>query len=86
MNWFIRYLICVCASFAAFYISGFGSLMDGISDSLAVSIMVRASLFLAGIVLLIWEGYLMFTKKNKELSERIGELETEITKLKENKD
>ena len=86
MNWFIRYLICFCAAFAAFYISGFGSLMNGISDSLAVSIIVRASLFLAGIGLLIWEGYLLFTKKNKELTDKLSELEEEIKNLKENKE
>ena len=85
MNWFIRYLICFCAAFAALYISGFGSLMGGISDSLAVSIMVRASLFPSGLALMIWEGYLLFSKKNKALSDKVSELEDKIAKLKESK-
>ena len=86
MNGFIRYLICFCAAFAAFYLSGFGSLMGGLSDSLAVSILVRASLVLGGIGFLIWHGYAFFTKKNAELSSRIMILEEEIARLKDNKE
>ncbi len=85
MNGFIRFLICFCAAFASFYLSGFGALTEGISDSLAVSIIVRASLVLAGIGFLIWNGYVFFSKKNRELSEKIEELEKEISRLKDNK-
>ena len=86
MKGFVRFLICCCASIAAVYLSGYGNLTDGISDSLAASTLIGASLILSAIVFLLWEGYLMFSRKNSELEKRISELEKEIARLKENKE
>jgi len=83
MKSFVRFLICCCASIAAIYISGFANLTDGISDSLAGSTLIGASLILAAIVFMLWEGYIRFNRKNSELSNKIQELEEEIAKLKE---
>jgi len=83
MKSFVRFLICCCASIAAIYISGFANLTDGISDSLAGSTLIGASLILAAIVFMLWEGYIRFNRKNIERSNKIQGHEEKSAKLKE---
>ena len=68
MKGFVRFLICCCAAIAAIYISGFGNITDGISDTLAGSTLIGASLILAAIVFMLWEGYIRFSSRLKLLS------------------
>ncbi len=79
----LRILLCIVASFAALYLTGFGWLMSDMTNgSRIVWLFLGASLLFATIFDLLWEMYLHNKQENQELSERIDELETEIRRLK----
>ena len=70
-----RFLVCCIVSFAVVYLSGYGNLMNDVSESLAITAFCGASIVLAIVIYLIWEMYLSFKAKIIELSKRIDELE-----------
>ncbi|MBQ9151210.1 MAG: hypothetical protein IJX72_03080 [Clostridia bacterium] len=79
----LRILLCIVASFAALYLTGFGWLMaDMTNGSHIVWLFLGTSLLLATVFTLLWELYLHNKQENRELSERIDELEAEIRRLK----
>ena len=79
----LRILLCVVASFAALYLTGFGWLMSDMTNgSRIVWLFLGASLLFATIFVLLWELYLHGKQENQELSERVDELEAEIRRLK----
>ncbi len=79
----LRILLCIVASFAALYLTGFGWLMSEMeNESQIVWLFLGASLLLATVFVLLWELYLHNKQENQELSERIDELEAEIRRLK----
>ena len=71
----LRILICYFVSFIAVYLSGYGNLMNDISESLAVITFFGAVFVLSIIFVLIWEMYLGFRNKISNLTKRIEELE-----------
>lgn len=71
----IRILLCILISFAIVYVSGYGNLMNDISESLATTTFIGAVIVLAVLVTLILEMYLSFKSKIHELTKRIDELE-----------
>ena len=71
----IRILLCVLISFITVYLSGYGNLMNDISESLAVTTFIGAVVVLAILFSLLLEMYLCFKSKIKELTKRIDELE-----------
>ena len=84
MKRLVRILLCIIASFAALYLTGFGWLMaDMPNGSRIVWLFLGASLLLATVFTLLWELYLHSKRENQNLSERIDELETEIRRLKQ---
>ena len=79
----LRILLCIVASFAALYLTGFGWLMSDIANgSRIVWLFLGTSLLFAAIFVLLWELYLHGKQKTRELSERVDELEAEIRRLK----
>ena len=70
-----RFLICCIVSFAAIYLSGYGNLMNNLTDSLVVTTFCGATIVLAIVLFLILEIYLSNKRKINELSRRIDELE-----------
>ena len=84
MKRLLRVLLCLVASFAGLYLTGFGWLMSDITnESRIVWLFLGTSLLLATIFVLLWELYLHNKQENRELSERIDELEAEIRRLKQ---
>ena len=71
----IRFFICFFVSFVAVYLSGYGYLMNDISDSLAATVLLGASSVLSIFAFLLLETYLTFKTKIIQLSKRIDELE-----------
>ncbi len=71
----LRFLICVFLSFAIVYFSGYGNLMNDISESLAITSFIGAVIVLSAIIILLLEMFLYFKNKINELSKRIDELE-----------
>ena len=71
----LRILICCLVSFVAVYFSGYGNLMDDVSESLAVTTFVGAALILSMVFILLLECYLNLKNKISTLSKRIDELE-----------
>lgn len=71
----IRILLCVLISFITVYLSGYGNLMNDISESLAVTTFIGAVVVLAILFSLLLEMYLCFKNKINELTKRIDELE-----------
>ena len=67
----LRVLICCFVSFIAVYLSGYGNLMNDISESLVVTTFLGAVFVLSIVFILIWEMYL----KIIDLTKRIEELE-----------
>ena len=70
-----RFFVCVVISFAVVYLSGYGNLMNDISESLAVTTFCGGGIVLSVIVFLIWEIYLSNKNKINEMTQRIEELE-----------
>ena len=80
----LRILLCIVASFAVLYLTGFGWLMDDMTNgSRIVWLFLGTSLLVATVFVLLWELYLYSKRENSELTERIDELETEIRRLKQ---
>lgn len=83
MKRLLRILLCLVASFAGLYLTGFGWLMDDMTNgSRIVWLFLGTSLLFATIFVLLWEQYLHSKQENQELSERIDELEAEIRRFK----
>lgn len=79
----LRILLCIVASFALLYLTGFGWLMSDMeNESQIVWLFLGTSLLFAAIFVLLWELYLHGKQKNRELSERVDELEAEIRRFK----
>ena len=80
----LRILLCIVASFALLYLTGFGWLMSHMeNESQIVWLFLGTSILLATIFVLLWELYLHSKRENSELTERIDELEAEIKQLKQ---
>ncbi len=71
----LRFLLCCAVSFAVVYLSGYGNLMNDLSDSLVAVTLIGAVIVLSILVFLLLEMYLSFKSKIEELSSRIDELE-----------
>ena len=79
----LRILLCIVASFALLYLTGFGWLMSHMeNESQIVWLFLGTSLLLATIFVLLWELYLHGKQETRELSERVDGLEAEIRHLK----
>ena len=79
----LRILLCLVASFAGLYLTGFGWLMSHMeNESQIVWLFLGTSLLLATIFVLLWELSLYSKRETSELTERIDELEAEIRRLK----
>ena len=84
MKRLVRILLCIIASFAALYLTGFCWLMSHMeNESQIVWLFLGTSLLLATIFVLLWELYLYSKRETSELTERIDELEAEIRRLKQ---
>jgi cell division protein FtsB len=84
MKRLLRILLCLVASFAGLYLTGFGWLMSDMeNESQIVWLFLGTSLLFATIFVLLWELYLHSKRENSELTERIDELEAEIRQLKQ---
>ena len=80
----LRILLCIVASFAVLYLTGFGWLMSDMeNESQIVWLFLGTSLLFATIFVLLWELYLHSKRETAELAERIDELEAEIKQLKQ---
>ena len=83
MKRMVRILLCIVASFAGLYLTGFGWLMDDMTNgSRIVWLFLGTSLLFATIFVLLWELYLHSKRENSELTERVDELEAEIRRFK----
>ena len=83
MKRLLRILLCLVASFAGLYLTGFGWLMDDMTNgSRIVWLFLGTSLLFATIFVLLWEQYLHSKQENQELSERVDDLEAEIRRFK----
>lgn len=83
MKRLLRILLCLVASFAGLYLTGFGWLMDDMTNgSRIVWLFLGTSLLFATIFVLLWEMYLHNKQEDRELSERVDELEAEIRRFK----
>ena len=83
MKRMVRILLCIVASFAGLYLTGFGWLMDDMTNgSRIVWLFLGTSLLFATIFVLLWELYLHSKRENSELTERVDELEAEIIRFK----
>ena len=79
----LRILLCIVASFAVLYLTGFGWLMSHMeNESQIVWLFLGTSILFAAIFVLLWELYLHSKQENQELSERVDELEAEIRRFK----
>ena len=84
MKRLLRIVLCLVASFAGLYLTGFGWLMSHMeNESQIVWLFLGTSLLLATIFVLLWELYLYSKRETSELTERIDELEAEIRRLKQ---
>ena len=83
MKRLLRILLCLVASFAGLYLTGFGWLMSDMeNESQIVWLFLGTSLLFATIFVLLWELYLHSKRETAELTERIDELEAEIRRFK----
>ena len=83
MKRLVRIFLCIIASFAALYLTGFGWLMSHMeNESQIVWLFLGTSLLFATIFVLLWELYLHSKRETSELTERIDELEAEIRRFK----
>lgn len=78
MNRFLRFLTCLASSFVAVWISGYGNLMNAISESLAITAFLGAVFVLGLLFFLLWEVRLGYKKEIKRLSSRIEALEESL--------
>ena len=79
----LRILLCIVASFALLYLTGFGWLMSHMeNESRMVWLFLGTSILFATIFVLLWELYLHSKQEAWELSQRVDELEAEIIRLK----
>ena len=79
----LRILLCIVASFALLYLTGFGWLMSHMeNESQIVWLFLGTSILFATIFVLLWELYLHGKQETRELSARVDELEAEIRRLK----
>ena len=78
MKHFIRIIVCTFSSFAAVYISGYGNLMNDISESLAITSFIGAVVILSAIIFLVWELHSANKSRIEQLNKRIEELEKMI--------
>ena len=79
----LRILLCIVASFALLYLTGFGWLMSDMeNESRIVWLFLGTSLLVAAVFVLLWELYLHGKQENLELSQRIDDLEAEVNRLK----
>ena len=78
----LRILICCLVSVIVVYFSGYGNLMDDISESLAVTTFIGAVLVLSMVLILLLECYLNLKNKISMLSKRIDELEEKNSETK----
>ena len=79
----LRILLCIVASFAVLYLTGFGWLMSDMeNESQIVWLFLGTSLLFATIFVLQWELYLHSKRETSELTERVDELEAEIRRFK----
>ena len=74
MKKILRFLICYAVSLIALYISGYGNLVNDISESLAVTSFLLSALIIAVITALIWEIHLNCKNKMQELSNALTSL------------
>ena len=83
MKRLLRILLCLVASFAGLYLTGFGWLMSDMeNESQIVWLFLGTSLLFATIFVLLWELYLHSKRETAELTERVDELEAEIRRFK----
>ena len=71
----LRICICLIVSFIVVLLSGYGNLMNDISETLAFTTFLGAMLVLSIFLVLLWELFLSFQVKINELAKRIEELE-----------
>lgn len=76
----LRFLACALIAFAVVWLSGYGNLMSGISESLSVATFFGAVAVLAALSFVILEMYISFRRKINDLTERIEELESQKDK------
>ncbi len=74
MKRFFRYLIAYAISLILVFLSGYGNLMENISESLAVTSFIGATVILSLIIFVLIEMYI----KTKSLSKRIKEIESKL--------
>ena len=74
MKRFFRYLIAYAISLILVFLSGYGNLMENISESLAVTSFIGATVILSLIIFILIEMYI----KTKSLSKRIKEIESKL--------
>ncbi len=72
----LRFLACALIAFAVVWLSGYGNLMNDISESLSVATFFGAVAVLAVISFVILEMYISFRRKINDLTDRIEELES----------
>lgn len=83
MKRLLRILLCYIASFAGLYLSGFGWLMESMTnESRIVWLFLGTSLLVATGFVLLWELYLHTKRETAELTERIDALEAEVRTLR----
>ena len=75
MGKILRFFVCCIVSFVVVYLSGYGNLMNDLTDSLVITTFCGASIVLSIVLFLIWELYLSNKRKINELTKRIDELE-----------
>ncbi len=75
MGKILRFFVCCIVSFVVVYLSGYGNLMNDLTDSLVVTTFCGASIVLSIVLFLILEIYLSNKHKINELTKRIDELE-----------
>jgi hypothetical protein len=71
----LRLVACLAISFVVVWLSGYGNVMNDISESLAVTAFLGAVLVLTMLVFGMWEMYWHFRGTVRELKERIEQLE-----------
>ena len=71
----VRFFICFMISFAIVSLSGYGNLMNDISDSLAATTFIATILIITIFLSVLVEIYLNLRNKINSLTKRIEELE-----------
>ena len=71
----VLFLVCFCVSAALLLLSGYGNLMNGMSESLAVSTFFGGAVVIAIVFFLLLQMYLNVKKQLSNISRRIEKLE-----------